>query len=467
MFEEPDETPNVAEIAEVAVRFEKMMSSKEQPNFAEEVFLDLIEYYFNQDKLDDALKATKYGLKIYTSSLELLLFKSHILTEQFLISEALDVLDQAGLFHPNEIKITYQRALISMLTGNPDDAIEKLKEIEDEYEDKDNLYNQLGLLYANIDQNEQALFYLKKACKLGSKNVFIYLEMTVIFGELDQLDDGEAYFNSLIEIDPYNQMAWFALGNILRDQFKPEQALTALDYAVAIDDKFDFGWFQIGAVQMNLENYEEARQAFLRANEIQEDPEYLTHIAAASENLEDYTTALKYYKKSTEINEYWDEGWFGIGSVLYEQEKYLEAIHFVNKAIKINGFKADYFCLLGDCETKLGNEVTADEAYQKSIELDPIVADFWLNWSLLYFDNEDYTKAIAIIEDALLELPEEADLYYRACVYYLYDTKFKKAYDYLQEALILDYDGHEQLYDYFSNLDTLKALQRIIDQYRK
>jgi tetratricopeptide (TPR) repeat protein len=467
MFDESEEIPNVAAIAEVAVRFETMLLKKEQPFFAEDVFLDLTEYYLNLEKLDDALKATKYGLKIYTSSLELLLYKSHVLTEQFLIDDALEVLDIAMLFHPNDTKITYQRALISIITGRSEEAIETLKELEENFEDKDSLYNQLGLLYANLDQNEEALFYLKKACELKTKNVLVYLEMTVLYGEMDLTETGLNYFKKLIDQDPYNYLAWFALGNMYRDQYNSEEAIYALDYAVTIQDDFDLGWFQIGAMYMNTENYTAARDAFIKANAIHEDPEYLTHIAAACENLEDYTDALKYYKKTTELDEFWDEGWFGIGSVLYEQEKYIESIHFVNKAIKINGFKADYYCLLGDAETKLGNTVSADEAYQKAVELDPIVADFWLNWSLLYFDNQDYVQAMEIIEDAISELPEEADLYYRACVYLLYDTQFKKAYDYLQEALILDFDGHEQLYDYFSNLDTLKALQRIIDQYRK
>ncbi len=467
MFEDPEETHDVAAIAEVALRFEKMLLKKEQPFFAEDVFLDLVEFYLNQEKLDDSLKAVKFGLKIYTSSLDLLLYKSHILTEQFLIDEAIEVLDQAMLYHPSDSRIVYQRAMISIITGKSDDAIEKLKEISDEYEDQDSIQSQLGLLYANLDQNETALFHLKKACELKTKNVFIYLEMNAIYAELDLCELGIVYFKSLIDQDPYNYLAWYALGNLHRDMYNIDEAIYALDYAVTIQDNFDLGWFQIGAVYMNAENYTAARDAFLKANSILEDTEYLTHIAAACENLEDYTDALKYYKKATELDELWDEGWFGIGSVLYEQEKYLESIHFVNKAIKINGFKADYYCLLGDSEAKLGNIVSADEAYQKAVELDCIVADFWLNWSLLYFDNQEYIKAIEIMEDAMMELPEEADLYYRACVYYMYDGKYKKAYEYLQEALTLDFEGHEQLYDYFSNLDTLKALQRMIDQYRK
>lgn len=99
--------------------------------------------------------------------------------------------------------------------------------------------------------------------------------------------------------------------------------------------------------------------------------------------------------------------------------------------------------------------------------MDSTNVDIWLNWSLLYFDQENYIRAFEIIYDAIEDMPEAADLYYRATVYLLYNTTYNEAYKYLQEALTLDYDGHIQMYDFFSNLDTLKALQRIVEQYRK
>jgi tetratricopeptide (TPR) repeat protein len=193
----------------------------------------------------------------------------------------------------------------------------------------------------------------------------------------------------------------------------------------------------------------------------------LTHLGSAYEKLEEYAEAFKSYKKATEIDDFMDEAWYGMASVLYEQEKYIEAIHFIKKALKLNGVNSDYWLLLADNESKFGNAVSAEEAYQKAAELDPINPDVWLNWSLMYFEAEDYKRAFDILIDGLEDLPEEADLYYRATVYLLYDGSFNLAYKYLQEALVLDFDKHIQLYDFFSNLETLKTLQRIIDQFKK
>ena len=195
--------------------------------------------------------------------------------------------------------------------------------------------------------------------------------------------------------------------------------------------------------------------------------EVLTHLGASHEKLEEYTDAYKNYKAAADMDEFWDDAWFGMASVLYEQEKFLESIHFVKKALKLNDINPDFWLLLADCESKLGNVVSADEAYFQASELDPINVDIWLNWSLLYFEQENYPRAFEIIYDGIVDVPDDADMYYRATVYLLYNSSFNEAYKYLQEALVLEYDKHVQLYDFFSNLDTLKALQRIIDQFRK
>jgi hypothetical protein len=58
-------------------------------------------------------------------------------------------------------------------------------------------------------------------------------------------------------------------------------------------------------------------------------------------------------------------------------------------------------------------------------------------------------------------------LYYRMCAYLLSAGKYKQAYNYLENALILDFDKHYLLFDYFPELESQKALARLIDQYRK
>ena len=83
------------------------------------------------------------------------------------------------------------------------------------------------------------------------------------------------------------------------------------------------------------------------------------------------------------------------------------------------------------------------------------------------YEQGDYEMAISILEKGLEECPDNAEMYYRGVVYLIGSGSYKNAINRLETALMLDFEGHEVLFDFFPNLPTQKALYRIIDQFRK
>ena len=65
------------------------------------------------------------------------------------------------------------------------------------------------------------------------------------------------------------------------------------------------------------------------------------------------------------------------------------------------------------------------------------------------------------------DIPDDSELFYRMTVYLIEAGRFKEAFNYLENALILDFDGHTALFDFFPKLETQKALYKIIEQFRK
>jgi tetratricopeptide (TPR) repeat protein len=163
----------------------------------------------------------------------------------------------------------------------------------------------------------------------------------------------------------------------------------------------------------------------------------------------------------------YDEPWFGIGSCLNKQNRWYEAIHFLNKAVKLNDEHPIYWRILAEAEYNIGNMMSCLEAFEKAALLDPECKETWLQWSFVYYEQGDYDKAIATIMEGMDELPEESELYYRAVVYLIANKQFKEAFSCLENALVLDYEKHTVLYDFFTDLGMQKALFKIIDQYRK
>jgi tetratricopeptide (TPR) repeat protein len=83
------------------------------------------------------------------------------------------------------------------------------------------------------------------------------------------------------------------------------------------------------------------------------------------------------------------------------------------------------------------------------------------------YEQGNYDEATDIILNAIELQPDEAELYYRACAYLLSAGKYREAYNYLENALILDFEKHKLLFEFFPELESQRALARLIDQYRK
>jgi hypothetical protein len=71
-----------------------------------------------------------------------------------------------------------------------------------------------------------------------------------------------------------------------------------------------------------------------------------------------------------------------------------------------------------------------------------------------------------VANKGLDEIPDCAELYYRICAYLIGDGKYKEAFNYLENALFLDFEKHTAILDFFPNLEIQKALFKVIEQYR-
>jgi tetratricopeptide (TPR) repeat protein len=139
----------------------------------------------------------------------------------------------------------------------------------------------------------------------------------------------------------------------------------------------------------------------------------------------------------------------------------------LNKALKLDPDNPGYWITVAETEYKLGNIISSIDAWEEACVLDPSNMEIWLKWSQIYYEQGDFEKAIEIILKGIDELPETSELYYRATAYLIAAGKYKQAFNYLENALILNFENHTVLLEFFPKLQTQKALFKIIDQYRK
>ena len=121
---------------------------------------------------------------------------------------------------------------------------------------------------------------------------------------------------------------------------------------------------------------------------------------------------------------------------------------------------------LAEAEYKTGNVVSSIEAYEKASVLDATNIKVWLDWSYIHFEQGDYEKAKDLIEIGIDESPEAAELYYRMTAYLISQGNYKEGFIFLENALVLNFEKHTLLFEFFPELETQKSLIKIIDQFR-
>jgi tetratricopeptide (TPR) repeat protein len=451
-------------------RFEVMLKNHERQFFDLDAYEHIVEHYIGEGNWERALQACEFGLEHFPYSLELMLDKAHLLAQNQRFDESINLLERAALFNPHDLDVLFMQGGVYNMMGEYEQSVEVYEKMLNfvEEDEKDDILFQIGQAYQNGGKYEDAIKYYKKSLANNLENENALYELAFCLEITGQMENSIDYYNELIDRDPYSSNAWYNLGIVYSKLGRYEEALHAYDYATVIKEDFASAYFNMANAYMNLERYTEANSAYLLTLQ-HESPsaDLFCHLGASFEKLKDFGKALENYREALKLDKEWDEAWYGVAVCLAVEEKWLESLNCIQKAIKLNEHIADYLLMLADLEYKIGNFIASNEAFEKAAELEPDFEDVWLKWSLVLFDQGQFDRAYEIIQQGIDDIPENASLYYRAAAYLLHAGDYREAILNLEVALALDYDAHEQLYDFFPELEKQKALFKLIEQYKK
>lgn len=454
---------------ELIKRYEENLRKNITEFFDIDAYEVIIDHYMSSSKFKKALVAVEAAISQFPFSTDLLTVKAQVLSGLQRYDEALALLESAKNLHPYDLEIYFSMGSVQSLLGNHNEAISIYEEaLEFAEEDHDELFYHIGLAYQSMEDYDNAIDYYKKSIEENITHEGALYELAFCLDCVGQLESSLAYYRKFIDEDPYSAAAWYNLGIVCNKLERFEEAIEAYEYALAIDENFASAHFNMGNSLISLGKYTEALEEFKKTIEIEgPSPEVYCCIGAAYENLGQYDLGLKFFQKSSKLDPLYDEALFGAGSCLEKQEKWYQALHFYNKAIKANFENADYWKAAAHAEYKIGNIVSSISAYEEASHLGPEDKEIWLNWSFIYFEQGEHDKAIEILLQGMEELLDESEFFYRMSAYLIESGKFKEALNYLENALILNFEGHQVLFDFFPKPETQKALFKIIEQFRK
>jgi len=450
--------------------FEESLQKGETPFLDVSVYETIVHFYLEHAKLNKALKAATLGYEQHAFSSEMMVLKATALLSKGYYDKAEELIDKAELYQPNDLDTILLRVQYLSLQEQYEEAKNYLEErlLYADLEDKGELFLAMGGILQDWGRYDEAIGFYRKALEIDADQEEAIYDLSYCLEITEKQEEGIVFFQQIIDKDPYSFHAWFCLGILYFKLERYDKAKDAYDFAIAINDNFAPAHFNLGESYVFEEQFELALEHFNKTLSLEgPSPDIYYSIAFCMERLAKFSKAIEFYQKASKINIFYDEAYYGIGRCLEAQDKHYEAIHFYGKAIKLDQHNPSYWLAKADAEYRTGNITSCLEAYQEACLLDPLNPEVWKNWSFVHFESGNFVEAYDLILAGIEELPEDAELYYWAVIYLINAGKYKEAFNYLENALILDFEKHHVLFEYFPRLETQKALYKIIDQYRK
>ena len=368
------------ELKELLKQYQNLRAGKSHSFLEEEAFERIIDYFDENDEISKAIQAVETGLEYFPFSSHLLIKKADLLIATRHYRDALDILDQASLFDHNDIDIYILKTDAYLALDEQDKAVELLEEalslfegeekidllfeladVYDDYEEFDKVFDCLSLILEKEPTNEEALYKICFWTDFTGRN-----------------EESIKLHHRIIEDFPYNELAWFNLGAAFQGLKLYEKAIDAYQYAVVIDEKFDYAYRNMGDAYIRLRKYKEAIETLEKVLELTR-PEEVIHeaIGHCYHRLNKFAHARFNYRKASHMNPDDSKLHYKIALTYIAEKQYSRALGSLEQAMRIHRHLPEYNLAMGECYMQMKNYREAIQYFSVVVRLRPKNVSGW------------------------------------------------------------------------------------------
>jgi tetratricopeptide (TPR) repeat protein len=237
--------------------------------------INLVEIYFNNNRLDDALDLVNREMVKYPNQPELQMAAHSLLKEKGDLNQSEHYLYEAFAspdLDPAVKAKAYSSQLTLLKTSEREILLDSLEVLMKSFSpESSEIYSAFGDRRKQERQIDQANFYYKKSLLLNSKNAPL-LEQVILgsFNETANFAELEKFTILGVDEFPKNPEFWFYDGVVKSAQKKDAEAVNSLNKAIELNDhknkqmdQVAFG--SLGSSLYNIGNKEEAFENFEKA----------------------------------------------------------------------------------------------------------------------------------------------------------------------------------------------------------
>lgn len=388
--------PEQEDIRELLNLYEKLKAGKGGGFLSEESFERIIDHFDDQDALSKAMEAAELGILQFPFSASLLIKKADLLIATRHYKKALLLLDKAEILDSTDIDIYILRTDAYLALDMQERAVELLEDAIQRFEgdDRIDLLFELADVYDDYEVFEKIFDCLKLILEYDPNNEEALYKICFWTDFTGRNEESIKLHMKILEDFPYNDLAWFNLAAAYQGLRLFEKAIDAYQYAIAINEKFDYAYRNMADALMRLHRYKEAIESLEKVIELSR-PEDLIYqaIGFCYEKIKNYAQARFYFRKASHLNPDDAKLYEKVAATYIKELKYQQAIKYLEMALKIKRLDPDFNFLMGECQLKLSNFKEAVHYFLTVVHAKPRIVKGWEALIRTLFQNNQFTEA--------------------------------------------------------------------------
>ena len=369
------------ELKELLQQFENLKSGKSNSFIEEDSFERIIDHFDDKEQLSQALEAADYGTEQYPYSSALLLKKADLLIALRRYKEAIFILEKAALLDSKDTNLYILKTDAYLALDQQQKAAAILEEAIDDFdgEEKIDLLFELADVYDDYENFEKVFDCLKLILDQDPNNEEALYKICFWTDFTGRNEEGIRLHQQIIENFPFNELAWFNLGAAYQGLKLYEKAIDAYQYAVAIDEKFDFAWRNMGDAFIRLRKYRDAVEVLERVLELARPEDVIYEaIGHCYDKMGNYAQARFNYRKASHMNHDDSQLHYKIACTYMNEGIWASAIKSLEVAMRIHRLQWEYNLAMGQCYMELNKLDDAITYFGNVVRVRPKNLNGWI-----------------------------------------------------------------------------------------
>ena len=269
--------------------------------------------------------------------------------------------------------------------------------------------NLLGMIRAQQQRDSDAEKLFKTVIRERPDFAGAHVNLGLLYLQMSQLDDAVAQFQEALRIEPGRDDALGALLNTLRVEARAavgagdtEKALALLIEARKASPKDPDVLYDFGMVALRMNLLPDAVEAFHGVLEVRpDDAKSLYGLGWAQIGLEKYEDAVATFSRYTQRYPQDASGHYALGVSLASLEKQSEATAEFQRSIEIQPEQTESFLQLGRICLDARDLDCAAKEFKRVLKRDPRHAEALSGMGRVEFQRKEYDKAVELFQQAI------------------------------------------------------------------